>query len=196
MMLISPEGHKIYCAIRFRFKALNNEAEYEALIVDCNLKIFSDSQLVVNQVNDIYPARGEKMAAYLDKAKDQLSLFFAASIKVIPRSKNSNADALAKLASKRDADLLDAVSMEFPNEPSIHPQQGIMELTQERSWMDPIVAYLKTGEQPVDKKEALILRLKLAHYVPYDDKLYMRGYSMPLPHKQNTSPRRYMWEPR
>ena len=32
MMLISPEGYKIHCALRFRFQASNNEAEYEALI--------------------------------------------------------------------------------------------------------------------------------------------------------------------
>ena len=31
-MLISPEGHNIHYAIRFGFKASNNEAEYEALI--------------------------------------------------------------------------------------------------------------------------------------------------------------------
>ena len=57
MMLISPEGHKIHCSIRFGFNASNNEAEYEALIVGLrlvrelqvhNMKIFSDSQLVVN----------------------------------------------------------------------------------------------------------------------------------------------------
>ena len=79
MMLISFEGHKIHCAICFGFKVLNNEAEYEALIAGLrlacelqvrNVKIFSDSQLVVSQVNDIYLARGEKMAAYLDKAKE------------------------------------------------------------------------------------------------------------------------------
>ena len=40
--------------------------------------------------------------------------------------------------------------------------------------------YLKTGEQPEDKIEAQILRLKAARYVLYDDKLYKRGYSMPL----------------
>ena len=117
--------------MRFGFKASNNEAEYEALTVGlcltrelqvCNVKIFSDSQLVVNQVNDIYLARWEKTTAYLDKAKEQLSLFFPASIKVIPRSKNSNAYALAKLVSTRDADLLDAVSMEFLAETSIHPK--------------------------------------------------------------------------
>ena len=106
-------------------------------------------------MNDIYLASGEKMAAYLDKAKKQLSLFSAASIEAIPRSKNSNANALAKLASTRDA-----VSVEFLAEPSIHLQQGIMELTQEPSWMDTIVAYLKTGKQLKGKTEARILWLK------------------------------------
>ena len=83
---------------------------------------------MVNQVNDIYLARGDKMVAYLAKAKEQLSLFSAASIDVIPRSKNSNADALAKLASTRNVDLLDAVSVEFLAEPRIYPQQGVMQL--------------------------------------------------------------------
>ena len=83
----------------------------------------------MNQVNDIYVERGEKMAAYLDKAKVQLSLFFVTSIEVIPQSKNSNVDALAKLASKKDVNLLDAISVEFLAEPSIHPQHGVMELT-------------------------------------------------------------------
>ena len=51
----------------------------------------------------------------------------------------------------RDADLLDTVSMEYMAEPNIHPQSEVMELTQEPLWMDPIVAYLKTGKQPKDK---------------------------------------------
>ena len=93
MMLISPEGHKIHCAICFGFKVSNNKAECETQITGlwlthklkvCNVKIFSDSQLVVNQLNDIYLARGEKMAAYLDKAKEQLSLFSVVSIEFFP----------------------------------------------------------------------------------------------------------------
>ena len=55
-----------------------------------------------------------------------------------------------------------------------------MKLTQEPSWIDPIVAYLKIDEQPKDKTEAITLRLKVARYVLYDDNLYRRGYSMPL----------------
>ena len=61
------------------------------------------------------------MAAYLAKAREQLSMFSAASIEVIPRSRNSNTDALAKLASTRDINLLDAVSIEFLVELSIYP---------------------------------------------------------------------------
>ena len=48
------------------------------------------------------------------------------------------------------------------------------------SWMDPIVAYLKISELPRNKTEAMILRIKTARYVIYNDKLYRRGYSMSL----------------
>ena len=72
----------MHCALWFRFKASNNEAEYEALIAGLNLAkemkvesldIYSNSQLVVSQVTDEYQTWGEKMAAYLQKAKDLLS---------------------------------------------------------------------------------------------------------------------------
>ena len=55
-----------------------------------------------------------------------------------------------------------------------------MELTQEPLWMDPIITYLKNGELLEEKIETRILRLKTARYVLYDNKLYRRGYSMPL----------------
>ena len=37
MILISPEGHKIHCAIHFGFKASNKKAENEALIAGLHL---------------------------------------------------------------------------------------------------------------------------------------------------------------
>ena len=104
-----------------------------------------------------------------------MGTFPTASIEVILRSKNANTNALVKLASTKDA-----VSMEFVAEPSIRRQFEIMELTQEPSWMDPIVTYLRNDELPKGKTEACILRLKAALYTLYDNKLYRRGYSMPL----------------
>ena len=129
MILVSPEGHHMHCAFRFRFKASNNEAEYEALIARLNLgkeikmeslEIYSNSQLIVCQVTDKYQARGEKIAAYLQKAKDLLSAFSSYTIQQVPRAQNIQADALACLASTKDAELLEVIPVEFINEPSIH----------------------------------------------------------------------------
>ena len=41
-----------------------------------------------------------------------METFLISSIKVIPQSKNVNADVLIKLASMKDLELLDAVSIE------------------------------------------------------------------------------------
>ena len=76
--------------------------------------------------------------------------------------------------------MLDAVSVEFLAEPNIRPQPKVMELKQEPSWMDPIIAYLKNSEQPEGKMEAHVLRLKMARYVLYNGKLYKRGHWMPF----------------
>ena len=99
----------------------------------CNIQIYSHFQLVVNQVNDIYLARVDRMAAYLEKVKGLMETFPITSIEVILQSKNANANALAKLALTRDSELLDAVSVEFLAEPSIKPQSEIMELMREPS---------------------------------------------------------------
>ena len=69
LILTSPEGIDIEYALRFGFRASNNEAGYEAVIAGLNLahsmevdqlEVCSDSQLVVKQIEDSYEARGEK----------------------------------------------------------------------------------------------------------------------------------------
>ena len=68
MLLISPKEHKIHYILHFGLQASNKKAEYEVLIVGLrlakelkvnHLKVYNDSQLVVNQVNETYQARGE-----------------------------------------------------------------------------------------------------------------------------------------
>ena len=79
----------MHSALRFSFQASNNEAEYEVLIAGLHLakemkveslEIYSDSQLVVCQITNEYQVRGEKMAAYLQKAKDLLRTFISFKI--------------------------------------------------------------------------------------------------------------------
>ena len=139
------------------------EEEYEALIVGLflakelqvhNLRVYNDSQLVVNQVNDIYRARVETMVAYLGKAKELMKAIPTASIEVIQQSKNANINTLAKLASTIDVKLLDVVPVEFLVEPSIKLQLEVMEQVHEPSWMDPKIEYLKNGKLLEGKTEA------------------------------------------
>ncbi|KAM1649464.1 hypothetical protein EV2_010938 [Malus domestica] len=93
-------------ALHFKFKASNNEAEYEALLAGLlltkhlgvkRIDIFSDSQLVVNQVISNFDVKDSSMTAYL--AQTQLLLkHIHYQITQIPRAANSHADALARLA--------------------------------------------------------------------------------------------------
>uniref|UniRef100_A0A803Q0M4 RNase H type-1 domain-containing protein n=1 Tax=Cannabis sativa TaxID=3483 RepID=A0A803Q0M4_CANSA len=92
----SLEGLKLQVALRFKFLAYNNEAEYEALLAGLRLakvvgahkvEVFSDSQLVFNQVLGEYQTRGEKMDAYVSVAREFL--------------KNSRAIKLNKFLEKR-----------------------------------------------------------------------------------------------
>ena len=70
IILTTPERIQLEYALQFRFKASNNEVEYEALLVGLQLvtgigvkqvQIYNESQLVVNQVLQQYEAREDNM---------------------------------------------------------------------------------------------------------------------------------------
>jgi len=85
-------------------KATNNEAEYIALIEALkeakkrnfkNFKIYSDSKLIVNQVNDNYKLRNRNLAKYYKEAKSLMSELEGVELIYILREKNKEADILA-----------------------------------------------------------------------------------------------------
>ena len=120
-----------------------------------SLDIYSDSQLVVCQVTNEYQARGEKMAAYLQKAKDLLNAFSSSKIQQVLREWNTQADALTHLASTKESELLEIVPIEFLCTSSILPTElpvTINYVTSTDTWMTSIVQYLKDGYLPEDKK--------------------------------------------
>ncbi|KAL0431900.1 UNVERIFIED_CONTAM: hypothetical protein Sradi_0816000 [Sesamum radiatum] len=69
IVITTSEGEDLEFAIKFGFKASNNKAEYEALVIGMrmthkkgarHLLAYSDSQLVVKQVEGTYEAKEEK----------------------------------------------------------------------------------------------------------------------------------------
>ena len=107
LILTSPDGIDVEYALKFGFQASNNKAKYEAVIAGLNLahsmeadqlEVCNDSQLVINQIEDDYEAKDEKMILYLKKVRELLKKFVRVQVRHILRTENSRADALAKLA--------------------------------------------------------------------------------------------------
>ena len=78
LVLISPERITIEKSLRLSFLATNNEAEYEVLLVGMTIvqkmggkavKIFSDSRLVMGQVQGKLEARDLSMQEYLSQVR-------------------------------------------------------------------------------------------------------------------------------
>ena len=95
-------------------------------------------------------------------------------VKHIDREDNSNADALAKLATSRDAELLCLVPIEIIPEPSIVKRDLVGAIDLESSWIDEIVVYLKEDKLPEDREQARRVKYHAEHYLLLNDKLYKR----------------------
>ena len=103
----------------------------------------------------------------MNKTKDLLAQFEEYTIKLVPQEQNSNADALAKLASAKDAETLNIVPVEYLAEPSIDKQEA-MPITIADTWMTPIIAYLEQGTLPDGRNEARKVMRQAARYTMVD----------------------------
>ena len=78
LVLKSPERITIKKSLRLDFSTINNEAEYEALLVRMTIvqkmsgkvvEIFSDSRLVMSQIQGELEARDLKVQEYLNQVR-------------------------------------------------------------------------------------------------------------------------------
>ena len=107
LVLISLERITIEKSLRLGFLATNNEAEYEALLAGMSMvqkmgekavEIFSDSRLVVGQVQGELETRDLRMQEYLSQVRHLQSRFESFNLSQIPRNRNTHSDSLATLA--------------------------------------------------------------------------------------------------
>ena len=73
IVIITLKGIRLEHSFRLGFKASNNKVEYEALIAGLkttfnlgtrNVEVYSDSRLVVNQVQGSFEVRDSRMKEY------------------------------------------------------------------------------------------------------------------------------------
>ena len=164
IVVITPEGLKLENSFRLGFRAANNKVEYEALLARLRVisdlgakeaEVYSDSRLVVNQVQESFEAKDPWMMEYLQLVKQIMDCF--PRIKVVPvvRGQNRHADSLATLASSLTKGIPQLIKVELVAEPSISIRVVVsLVVTVEPCWMDPIINFLAEDRVPVDEKEA------------------------------------------
>jgi len=101
--VLFSDGKEIGRACSFLQTRTNNQAEYEAVLLALTeaqkrgakeLEIFSDSELVVNQLNRNYKVKHGGLQPLFVKCWNAMQSFTRITIAAIPREKNTVADAL------------------------------------------------------------------------------------------------------
>ncbi|KAL0403730.1 UNVERIFIED_CONTAM: hypothetical protein Sradi_2013800 [Sesamum radiatum] len=155
IVITTPQGEDLEFAIKFGFKASNNEAEYEALVVGMRmthetgarrLLAYSDSQLIVKQVEGVYEAKEETMIQYLQQITYLKAKFHHFQIIQIPREENAKADSLSKLASSLEDCRTRHITIHYL--PEARTPLAVQSITTAEDWRTPIIKWTDEGLLP------------------------------------------------
>ena len=174
LVLIYSKRITIEKSLRLGFLVTNNEAEYEALLVGKMVQkiggkaveIFSNSRLVVKQVQGELEARDPRMQEYLSRVRHLQLGFESFNLSQIPRSRNTHADSLATLATSSAQSLPQVILVEDLCKP-IETEKNVVQVHQIRvspSWMDSIVLFLRKDVLPEGKSKADKIRRKASWF--------------------------------
>ena len=143
IVIITPKGIKLEHSFRLGFRASNNKAEHEALLAGLRavsdlgareVEVYSDSRLVVNQVQRSFEAKDPQMIEYLRLIKQTMDRFLNVRVVQVARGQNWHADSLATLSSLLTEEVPRIIKVKLVTEPSINVRVGVS--------LDPIIDFL------------------------------------------------------
>nr|KYP51927.1 Retrovirus-related Pol polyprotein from transposon 17.6 [Cajanus cajan] len=207
VILEGPRGIVLEQSLRFRFKASNNQAEYEALLAGLRVaedmgaskvKCLTDSKVVAEQVGDNFQVKDHMMQKYYHTYQKLKTGFQELSVEHIPRENNTRADQLARLAATKKLGHLRTIIQQEIDHPSVESEMfanvesECAESNDSSDWRTEITAFLVNGITPTDPAESKRLRTQATRYVVIGGQLYRRGFSTPLLKCLNTSEADYV----
>ena len=165
LVLISPEKIIVEKSLRLDFSAMNNEAEYETLMMGMAMvqrmggklvKVFSDSRLVVGQVKGEFEAKDKRMQGYLSQVRCLQSELESFNLLHIPRSGNAHVDSLVMLATSSAQNLPRVILVEDLYKPTEARSETVHvhQIRVRPSWMNAIIQFLKEDFLPEERSEA------------------------------------------
>ncbi|XP_042387010.1 uncharacterized protein LOC121978780 [Zingiber officinale] len=186
VMLISPHGEWMHLSVRLDYRATNNEAEYEALIVGLQaarhmgaskVLIHSDSQLAAQQLSGTFEINNVRLKLYAGAFEKLKASFREVLIQKIPQAENQSADELAKLASSISPIVIQQSIEQVSLVAHIDRMEGLTFLN---DWRMAIAEFLRSGATPSDREEAHLLRKRAGRFVLIGDQLYKKAFSRSL----------------
>ncbi|XP_070679267.1 uncharacterized protein [Malus domestica] len=108
IVIQSPNHDRWYFSLKLNFECINNQAEYETLIIGLGILhdlqatralIFGDSELVINQLNGSFRCMSCTLASYHMAASYLVESFNGITFEHISRIHNTDADELAQITS-------------------------------------------------------------------------------------------------
>ena len=117
------------------------------------LKVYSDSQLIINKMKNEFQKKGEKMSLYVDKARSLTQKFESSEITQIPRAMNEEDDALAKPATQGSTS--DSTPVIQVHDSSIMKGFQVNQIDEKESWKTPVIQYLKKWHPPRRQRRSL-----------------------------------------
>ncbi|XP_075486188.1 uncharacterized protein LOC142525782 [Primulina tabacum] len=182
VVIISPPEEKIKLALRIDSRVTNNEAEYEAVLAGIQairevgasrIILYSDSQLITQQIKGVYEAEDDRMLKYLQLIKARAEVFADWGIEQITREENSEADALAKMAASLSEvstrEILHASRLILSTEEEMLPEP-------EDSWMKPLIKFIVNNELPEKRARAQKTKRQAPRFVLLNNILYRRSF--------------------
>ncbi|KAL0356313.1 UNVERIFIED_CONTAM: Retrovirus-related Pol polyprotein from transposon [Sesamum radiatum] len=172
IVITTPQGEDLEFAIKFDFKASNNEAEYETLVISMRmahetwarrLLAYSDSQLVVKQVEGTYEAKEESMIQYLQQIADLKTKFHHFQIIQIPREENAKADSLSKLASSLEDCRTRHITIHYLSE--ARTPLAVQPIVTGEDWRTSLIKWIEEGLLPEDRCEAARLKTRATSFL-------------------------------
>jgi ribonuclease HI len=204
VVLIFPQGDKLKYVLRMSFpQASNNKAEYEALLHGMKmakacgatrLKIFGDSNLVVQQVMNRCDAVSDNMTAYQNLYYYLEGTFDGCEVSHINRASNEEADNLANIGSRclpvpprvfweeiiersikgsKTSSLGEGSGASKTGTESTAEPEEVMMI--EETWMQPSLAYMMKKILPEDTVEARRIIRRSKAFVVLQGKLYKKS---------------------
>jgi ribonuclease HI len=194
VLMISPKREQLKYILQIFWNISNKEAEYEALLHGLRLGIslgikrllvYSDSAVVINQVNKSRYCNKENMDAYFLEVRKLENKCYGLEFHHVVRNNNVAADVLSKLGSTH-AQVPIGVFVHELHAPSIpesapmttdpapsQPGQEVMMI--DVDWQQPFIDYIREQKFPSNKNVAEQLIRRAKAYVLVGDKLYGWG---------------------